>query len=102
MYPRPISAIYTGDYQFLISFEDGVRAELEFSPMVGRGGLFDQLSDPELFAQGRIDSEGQTLAWPNGVDVCPDVLYHLATGATLPGPLAQPPATLVRRESAVS
>jgi hypothetical protein len=98
MYPRPTNASYAGDYRFLIDFEDGLRAELDFSSMIRQGGLFEQLGDPEFFRQATIDPEAQTLTWPSGVDVCPDVLYHLATGAKLPGPLVRPPATLIRRE----
>jgi len=37
------------------------------------GPIFDALrSDPSLFGAARV--EGGTVAWPNGADLCPDVL----------------------------
>ena len=37
-----------------------------------------------FFRRVEVDREANTLVWPNGVDFCPDVLYHEATGAPLP------------------
>jgi hypothetical protein len=96
MYPRPVEANYRGDFRIEVLFEDGVRAELDFSPAVQRGGLFSPLRDFDEFRKARIDPEAQTIVWPNGADVCPDVLYHLATGAALPGDVPDKPALLVR------
>lgn len=37
------------------------------------GPIFEEIRDkPEVFAQVRV--EGGTVVWPNGADVCPDVL----------------------------
>lgn len=42
-----------------------------FSLLVGP--VFEQIrTDPALFAQVRV--EGGTVTWPNGADLCPDVL----------------------------
>jgi hypothetical protein len=100
MYPKAVDVKHLTDYQLAITFEDGILAELDFSPMVQRAGIFEVLKDPLLFGKVRIDPEAQTLVWPNGADICPDVLYHLATGAPLPGDLPSRAATLVRIESA--
>lgn len=88
MYPRPTQVRSQGGCRLAITFEDGVRADLDFAPLVERGGLFAGLKDSAVFAQVRVDPEAETLVWPNGADICPDVLYHLATGAPLPGDLA--------------
>jgi hypothetical protein len=32
----------------------------------------------------KVDPEAGTIVWPNGVDLCPDVLYSEATGTPLP------------------
>ncbi len=101
MFPRPTDAVYTGDYRFTLRFADGVRAELDFSALIRQAGIFEALRDRQTFRHALIDPESQTLVWPNGADVCPDVLYHLATGAALPGPLPRPPATLIRGESSI-
>jgi hypothetical protein len=64
-----------------LSFTDGTARELDFRQrIVGRGGVFRQLEDIEFFKQVQVETEAGTIAWPNGVDFCPDVLYSLATG----------------------
>ncbi len=96
MYPRPIEVRYLEGYRLAITFEDGVHAELDFTPMTRWNGIYEQLRQLDIFQCVRIDPEAESLVWPNGVDVCPDVLYHLATGATLPGELPRQAAILVR------
>jgi len=44
-------------------------------------GVFAPLRDPAYFAQVRVDPELGTVAWPNGADLDPDVLYGRITGA---------------------
>lgn len=34
----------------------------------------------DCFRQVAVDPEAGTLVWPNGVDLCPDMLYSEATG----------------------
>ncbi len=96
MYPRPTEVRCLGDYRLSVTFEDGVQAELDFSPMVEGGGVFEGLKDQQQFAAVHVDPEAETLVWPTGADICPDVLYHLATGATLPGEPPSNVATLIR------
>ncbi len=96
MYPRPIQITSADHPRLILRFTDDTQAELDFSPMLQRGGVFGELRDPAVFSAVRVDEEAQTIVWPNGVDLCPDVLYNLATGAPLPGPVDHPPARLVR------
>jgi hypothetical protein len=75
---------YLQDYRLELRFTDGVVAELDFqSRIVGRGGVFAPFNDVEFFRQVTVDREAGTLVWPNGVDLCPDVLYAEATGKPL-------------------
>jgi len=47
-----------------------------------RGPIFDLIrSDPSIFRAARID--GGTLAWENGANIDPDVLYYGLTPASL-------------------
>lgn len=86
MLPRVMTCRLVQEYRVELTFTDGVRAELDLRDrVVGRGGLLAPLADLNYFARVRVDREAGTLAWPNGVDLCPDVLYHEATGAPLPG-----------------
>ena len=81
MFPRVCGVRHLKDYQLEISFSDGTVAELDFRRRImGRGGVFVPLEDVEFFRQVVVDQEAGTLAWPNGVDLCPDVLYAEATG----------------------
>ena len=41
------------------------------------------LADRELFRQVSVDEEFGTIVWPNGADICPDVLLHGRTPAAL-------------------
>jgi len=81
MLPRVIGVRHVKDYELEIRFSDGTVAELDFrDKVVGRGGVFRPLEDVDFFARVSVDTEAGTLAWPNGVDLCPDVLYADATG----------------------
>jgi hypothetical protein len=53
-------------------------------PLIGTGGVMAPLADPEFFRQVSVDEEAGTIHWPNGVDLCPDVLYSRATGIPIP------------------
>jgi len=39
------------------------------------GGVFEPLAGSAFFAQVRVDPEGGTIVWPNGVDMAPEPLY---------------------------
>jgi len=46
-------------------------------------GIFCQLQNNDFFRQVRVDSEIGTIVWPNGADICPDVLYSYASGKSI-------------------
>jgi len=84
MLPRVREVRYLHDYRLELYFSDGTVGEIDFrSRVVGRGGVFSPLEDVEYFRQVPVDREAGTLAWPNGVDFCPDVLYCEAAGISL-------------------
>ena len=86
MLPRVTDVRHVRQHRLELTFSDGVRAVLDLRHrVVGRGGPFAPLEDPSYFCRVRVDPEAGALVWPNGVDLCPDVLYHWATGAPLPG-----------------
>ena len=65
-------------YRVRIRFFDGVEGEVDLSDMVGKG-VFAVWNDPEQFTKVFIDPESHTLAWPGGIDLCPDTLYQDVT-----------------------
>jgi hypothetical protein len=84
MFPRIAEVRYLKDYELEISFSDGTVANLDLHERITRrGGVFEPLHNVEFFARVSVDREAGTLVWPNGVDLCPDVLYAEATGKSI-------------------
>ena len=55
-----------------LTLTDGRLIERDLGPMLA-GTIFSEIRrDPERFREMRV--EGGTLVWPNGADLCPDVL----------------------------
>lgn len=82
-----VEAKVLDDYCLELTFSDGVRGEVNLANrIVGRGGVFAALQDPQFFRQVRVHPELGTIVWPNDVDFCPDVLYAWATGTPVPMP----------------
>ena len=64
-----------------VEFEDSIVRLLDLAPLM-RGAIFDELlQNPELFNQ--VTVEHGTIAWPNGADIDPDVLYYGLTPASV-------------------
>ncbi len=82
--PRIVEVKVLTKYRLHVRFDDDVEGAIDLSGMVGNG-VFAGWSDPDFFAQVVIDPETKTVAWPGGIDLCPDQLYHDLTGAPLPG-----------------
>jgi hypothetical protein len=64
-----------------LSFNDGLKAVVDLDRVIrSYEGVFAPLKDPDYFRLVRVDPEIGTIVWPNGADVCPDVLYSYASG----------------------
>jgi hypothetical protein len=71
-------------------FEDGLQAVVDLDRVIDSyTGVFAQLLDENYFQLVKVDIELGTIVWPNGADVCPDVLYSHASGK--PITIATPP-----------
>jgi hypothetical protein len=62
------------DHHLRVSFDDGVVREVDCSFLL-HGALGEPLRDPEYFKQVRVDEEGGTIVWPNGLDPAPELLH---------------------------
>lgn len=67
--------------QLELTFADGLHSIVDMDHVIrDYTGVFAPLLDPGYFDQVRVDIELGTIVWPNGADVCPDVLYSFASG----------------------
>ena len=63
-----------------LTFADGLKAVVDLDAIVKTyRGVFLPLLDDHFFQQVRVSPELGTIVWPNGADVCPDVLYGMAS-----------------------
>ncbi len=59
-----------------VTFTDGSARDIDLEPYL-HGPLFDPIrQDSELLAKVYVDPETETLTWPNGADIDPDVFYY--------------------------
>ena len=65
-----------GDYRLILTFEGGERREIDLAPVLSFTGVFEPLKDPAFFGKVRVEPDVGTIVWPNGADLCPDVLYE--------------------------
>lgn len=67
---------YLEDYKLELCFNDRTVKVVDLEKMLKRAkNMFLPLKDVNYFKQVRCD--GVTINWPNGVDLCPDVLYNI-------------------------
>ena len=76
---RIIEAKPLPGFRVWVKFSDGVEGTADLSDLAGKG-VFEAWKDPEFFESIFIDPESRTIAWPGGIDLCPDSLYEEITG----------------------
>ena len=79
------TAVPLDPYVVRVVFADGEVRDVDIEPLLG-GPLFAPLRDPAAFAQVEVDEFAETVVWPNGADLDPDVLYGTAEPASGPAP----------------
>jgi len=68
-------------FEVRLCFTDGTERVVDLAAYL-RGSVFERVrSDPVFFRSVSVDADFGTVAWPNGADICPDVLYHGRTPA---------------------
>lgn len=72
-------------YEMQLVFDDGRSGLFDMAALIEKGGIFGPLKEQDVFRSGFVVPDVGTVCWPNGADVCPDVLYSTVTGAPLPG-----------------
>ncbi len=62
-------------YLLDLTYNDGSTKRVDLEQVL-YGALFGPLRNQELFAQVRLNSEIETIEWPNGADFHPETLYR--------------------------
>ena len=70
--PLLVNAIVHDDRHVLVVYDDGVSGLLDVAPLIAQGSFFEDLADPALLRRVTIDTEWNTLSWPNGADLAPE------------------------------
>lgn len=70
------SAEYVTDHILSVTFNDGVKADIDFTRWIEKYPFFAPLRDVEYFKNFSLD--GWTVSWPNGADVAPETLHKMA------------------------
>ena len=65
------------EHKLELEYSDGLTAILDFSGHLS-GEIRQPLHDPAYFAQVALVEDLPTIQWPNGYDICPDVLRYWA------------------------
>ncbi len=65
------------DKNLYLKFSNGKSGSFNFEDFFSYKGILKPLSDQNFFNQVSI-ADG-TIAWPNEIDFCPDVLYSIIT-----------------------
>lgn len=85
--PRVVSASVESGFRVRLSFLDGTTGVVDLAEVFRhRGGLLAPLQNPTYFATLSVDGEAGTIAWPNGVDLDPEMLYEAAHGRGFSAP----------------
>jgi hypothetical protein len=81
---RIVTATPLPGYRLHLTFTDGSSGQVDLSHLLGQG-VFKAWNDRAVFEAVQVDPLTRTTVWPGSIDLCPDVLYSMATGKPLPG-----------------
>lgn len=72
-----VRAVEPGEgFNLRLTFTDGTEKTLDMTPYL-LGPVFEPVrQDRGFFESVGVDPDLGTIVWPNGADVCPDVLYE--------------------------
>lgn len=68
---------YIKNYKLKLTFNDKKQKIVDLKKLTkfGPGTVFYPFRDLEFFKSVKLNRRLGTLVWPNGADLCPDVLY---------------------------
>ncbi len=75
--PAIKAAIPLEPYVVRVLFADGEVRDVDIEPLLN-GPVFGPLREPAVFERVEVDEFGDTITWPTGADLDPDVIYGCA------------------------
>jgi hypothetical protein len=78
MFLHVTSVTYLEGYRLRLGFNDGAIKDVDLSHEL-YGKVFEPLKDISLFRQVSVNSDTNTIEWPNGADFAPEFLYEVGT-----------------------
>lgn len=80
---RVKDVVYLEAYKLKLTFSDKTEKVVDLENMIKKSqGIFLPLKDIEYFKKVSIDDSQLSICWPNGADICPDVLYAMGKEIT--------------------
>ena len=76
--PTAVKVTASDNYNIILQFDNGEIKKFDVKPYI-KGEFYGQLSELDYFKS--VKTDGFTVVWPNGQDICPDELYQLSTPA---------------------
>ena len=77
--PTAISVETTDNYELTVKFDNGEKKLFDVKPYIN-GAWYGQLKDKDYFKT--VSTNGYTVEWADGQDLCPDELYEQSTTIT--------------------
>ena len=74
--PTAVSVLALDDARILVEFDTGEKKIMDVKPYI-KGEWYGMLADPSYFRTVRTN--GYTVEWKDGQDLCPDELYYCST-----------------------
>jgi Protein of unknown function (DUF2442) len=74
-----------GHWRLRLTFDDGVRGDVELSNLADAGPMYEPLRDAKFFASAYIGELTGTVTWPGDIDLDPESLHAIASEHPAPG-----------------
>ncbi|MBP5200340.1 MAG: DUF2442 domain-containing protein [Schwartzia sp.] len=73
--PTAVFVMPNDDYIISVKFDNGEEKKFDVKPYI-KGDWYGRLRDTSYFKA--VTTDGYTVIWPDGQDICPDELYSLS------------------------
>jgi hypothetical protein len=67
---------YLNDYKLRLKFEDNSEKIVDLEPHLD-GPIFEPLRDIDFFRKVTVNTDIDTIVWPNSADFAPEFLYEI-------------------------